>query len=408
MSSAKGIREVAYVDTRHGGGVRHEPKHGFEPLAWHDCAGGGQVVVDKGIAYIGNMRNPHGTLILDVSDPRHPRLLSEISMPPGTHSHKVRVANGLMLTNREVLGARVRRGETPPEDFQGGLGIYDVSDPAQPKLITLWNTTDRPGPSYARGVHRFDFDGRYAYISPTWDGYLGNIVMILDLKDPARPEEVGRWWMPGQWTGGGETPSWSGAAHKCHHPLRHGNRLYTSYWHGGFVILDIEDMKKPRLVSHLDWSPPFPWPTHTCLRIPFKIESRDFMVVSDEDVVRLEGCPPYPSAFLWIVDITDETHPMPVATFQLDEIPPEEQPYMTGCHQPCEKVTGTEIPVAWFAHGLRIVDISRPHAPKEVAHFRPDPPPGSERVQSNDVTVDERGLIYLLDRVRGLHILERT
>ena len=409
MGSAKGIREVAYVDTRQGGGVRHEqPQRSFEPLAWHDCAGGGQIVVDRGIAYIGNMRNPHGTLILDVSDPRHPRLLSEILMPPGTHSHKVRVADGLMLTNREVLGSRVRRGETPPDDFQGGLGIYDVSNPARPKLITLWNTTDKPGPSYARGVHRFDFDGRYAYISPTWDGYLGNIVMILDLKDPARPEEVGRWWMPGQWTAGGETPLWSGAAHKCHHPLRYSNRLYTSYWHGGCVILDIEDMQKPKLVSHLDWSPPFPWPTHTCLRIPFKIENRDFMVVSDEDVVRLEGCPPYPAAFLWIVDITDEAHPMPVATFQLDEIPPEEQPYMTGCHQPCEKVTGTEIPVAWFAHGLRIVDISSPHAPKEVAHFRPDPPPGSERVQSNDVTVDERGLLYLLDRVRGLHILERT
>jgi hypothetical protein len=29
-------------------------------------------------------------------------------------------------------------------------------------------------------------------------------------------------------------------------------------------------------------------------------------------------------------------------------------------------------------------------------------------VQSNDVTVDDRGLIYLLDRVRGLHILERV
>ena len=182
---------------------------------------------------------------------------------------------------------------------------------------------------------------------------------------------------------------------------------YVDTRHGGFVILDIEDMTKPWLVSHLDWSPPFPWPTHTCLRIPFKIDNRDFMVVSDEDVVRLEGCPPYPSAFLWIVDITDEAHPMPIATFQLDGIPPEEQPYMTGCHQPCEKVTGTEIPVAWFAHGLRIVDISRPHAPREVAHFLPDPPPGSPRVQSNDVTVDERGLIYLLDRVRGLHILER-
>jgi hypothetical protein len=43
-----------------------------------------------------------------------------------------------------------------------------------------------------------------------------------------------------------------------------------------------------------------------------------------------------------------------------------------------------------------------------VAHFHPDPPDGCERVQSNDVTTDDRGLIYLLDRVRGLHILERV
>jgi len=83
------------------------------------------------------------------------------------------------------------------------------------------------------------------------------------------------------------------------------------------------------------------------------------------------------------------------------------QPEFTACHQPAEKVTGTEIPVAWFAQGLRIVDIARPHAPCEVAHFLPDVPAGSERVQSNDVAIDGRGLLYLLDRVRGLTILER-
>ena len=44
----------------------------------------------------------------------------------------------------------------------------------------------------------------------------------------------------------------------------------------------------------------------------------------------------------------------------------------------------------------------------EVAHFLPDVPAGSERVQSNDVAVDERGFFYLLDRVRGLTILERV
>jgi hypothetical protein len=42
-------------------------------------------------------------------------------------------------------------------------------------------------------------------------------------------------------------------------------------------------MSKPKLVSGMDWSPPFPWPSHTCLRIPFKIKGRDFMVVTDED-----------------------------------------------------------------------------------------------------------------------------
>jgi len=409
MSKSKGIKEVGYVDVKSGGaGHAHAaPGKRMQPASWFDCAGGGQVVVQKGIAYIGNMDNPHGTLIVDVSDPKHPQQLASISMPAGTHSHKVRVAGDIMVTNREVQRAAALKGQTPPDGYHGGLGIYDVSNPAKPKLITLWNTTDLPGPTYARGVHRFDFDGRYAYISPTMDGYVGNIVMILDLKDPARPQEVGRWWMPGQWAAGGEKQTWKGDAHKCHHPLRYGNRLYTSYWHGGFVILDIEDMTKPRFVSGLDWSPPFPWPTHTCLRIPFKIANRDFMLVTDEDVFRMEDYPKYPAAFLWMVDITDEKHPQPISSYQVAEMPDTPQPRMTGCHQPCEKVTGTEIPVAWFAYGLRIIDISRPHALREVAHYMPDVPPGSDRVQSNDVTVDERGLIYLLDRVRGLHILER-
>jgi hypothetical protein len=80
---------------------------------------------------------------------------------------------------------------------------------------------------------------------------------------------------------------------------------------------------------------------------------------------------------------------------------------MTACHQPCEKVTGTEIPFAWFSHGLRIIDIANPHSPREVAHFMPDVAQGCDRVQSNDVTVDARGLIYLIDRLRGLTIVER-
>ena len=69
MSRAKGIKQVAYVDVGGGGGHAHRAGRQMRPASWFDCAGGGQVVVEKNIAYIGNMRNPHGTLVLDVSDP---------------------------------------------------------------------------------------------------------------------------------------------------------------------------------------------------------------------------------------------------------------------------------------------------------------------------------------------------
>ena len=64
------------------------------------------------------------------------------------------------------------------------------------------------------------------------------------------------------------------------------------------------------------------------------------------------------------------------------------------------------IPFAWFAQGLRLVDIADPFAPREVGHFLPDPPDRSVRVSSNDVTIDDRGLIYLVDRIRGVDIIE--
>jgi hypothetical protein len=368
---------------------------GIRQVGYFDCAGGGQVVVENNIAYVAHMRSPHGTSVIDVRDPKNPKELATIGMPQGTLSHKVRVGNGLIIVNHETNFADTQ--PIPPE-FRPGLGIYDISKPASPSLISRWVTA-------GTGVHRFDFDGRYVYMSPTLDGYVGNVAMIMDLGDPVRPTEVGRWWMPGQWIGGGEKPTWDKTAHRCHHPLRLGNRLYTSYWLGGFVILDIDDMTKPKLVSGLDWSPPFACPTHTALPIPFDIQGRRYLVVADEDVFRPAEAPP---AFMWMVDITDETRPVPVSSFQVDGIEGKNQPTMTACHQPCEKVTGTEIPFAWFSHGLRIIDIANPHAPHEVAHFMPDVAPDCDRVQSNDVTVDDRGFIYLIDRLRGLTILERA
>jgi hypothetical protein len=372
------------------------PRQSNTTLLSHiDCPGGGQVWVECTTLYVGHMRPTSGTTIIDVADPRAPRIIAKIAVREGWHSHKVRVAGDILIVNQEKFG------KSSPNELGGGIDIYDVANPASPRLISEWRTV-------GGGVHRFDFDGRYAYISPTAEGYVGNIVMILDLADPAKPIEVSRWWMPGQWQAGGEEYPWTDwVPPRCHHPLRHGDRLYVSYWHHGFVILDISDLSKPKMVSHYNTSPAFPHPTHTCLLMPKPLKGRTVMVVADEDVAKLWPAPP---AFAWVYDVTNERLPVPIATFQVPglDVDGSPQPSMTGCHQPSERFAGTVVPFAWFAQGLRLVDFADPFGPQEVGCFVPEAAPGADRPSSNDVTIDGRGLVYLVDRVNGIDVIEAS
>ena len=354
-----------------------------------DLPGGGSVVVENGYAYVGHIDPPYGTSILDVKDPRHPRLIAQLEVPEGIHSHKVRVSGDVMLINYE-------RYKTKKEP-DAGLKVFDISDRAKPREIAFFKA---PG----KGVHRFTFDERYAYISPTMEGYQGNIAVMLDMKNPEKPTEVMRWWMPGQWIAGGETPTWHGMATRCHHPIRRGDRLYISYWHGGFAIVDISDMSKPRTVSTLDWSPPYPCPTHTTLPMVNKIMERDWLIVTDEEVG--EKLNETHNAFLWVVDITKEELPLPVATFIVPFDGKSTPEFRFGAHQPAEQVYDNTLYVTWFGGGLRAVDFSNPYMPKEVGYYVPNPGKDQKVVMSNDVFHDKDGKLYLIDRYDGLEILE--
>jgi hypothetical protein len=362
----------------------------LEPVGYLDLPGGGQIVVDGQYAYVGHMAPPHGTTILDIADPAHPRVIAEIGVPDDIHSHKVRVVGDVMFVNYERFPEN-DRSRTPAV----GLKVFDIEDRRAPREIGFFHTT-------GRGVHRFDLQGPLAFLSTEWPGFRSNILLIADVADPAHPAPVGRWAFPGQEAGTSAEPL--PLDHWVHLALARGDRAYAACGHAGVMIVDISDPRHPRTVSTVSWDPPYTAPTHTFLPVPHLIRNRRFAVVTDEDVTDdvLED----PPAFMWILDITNEARPVPVATYHADPAGLAVPGQRFGAHQPWEHVRADNIVfLAWFSGGVRAVDISNPYQPREVAAYVPPAARGRPVAQTNDVFVDRRGFVYAIDRYEGLSVL---
>jgi len=429
-----------------GGGLARNVRR----LGHLDLAGAGQVTIAGRHAYVGHLPNREqlGTTILDVSEPARPRVIATVTLDdPRSHSHKVRVAGDLMVVNHERNPTAVgRRAEELPrvsreltetlgraptaaelarklnvtEDavrevkaeaargyHEGGFKIYDVSNPERPREIAHHRTG-------GIGVHRFDMDERHAYISTEMAGYVGNILVIYDIRDPRHPAEVSRWWMPGQHVAGGEAPGWPGRRHRLHHALRFGNEMWASCWHAGFSILDVSDLARPRAIGGYNYHPLFPEPTHTVMPVPQPLSGRRIALSIDEEDQAQSASEEAARrgrahACMLTLDVSEPGAIRPLAQFQVSDL---DSPFSRtpgarfGAHQFAERMTGTRVHAAWFAGGLRIIDVADPLAPREVAWFIPEPAGGRGAPQTNDVALDDRGLIYLVDRHLGFDIVE--
>ncbi len=422
----------------------------FKSLSRIEIPGGGQVTVSGHHAYIGHIPNKNqlGTTILDISNPKAPKIVSQIYLDdPASHSHKARVVGDLLYVNSErnmtPIGRRadelpgvklrllkelgreathaelafalnVREQDIPiveaaqKKPYQnGGFKIYDITDKSNPKLITHQKTG-------GAGVHRFDVDNNYAYISTEMDGFLGNILVIYDLANPAKPHEVSRWWMPGQHLAGGEKPSWSGRRNRLHHALRFGDELWAGLWHGGVGVIDIQDIAHPKTKGIYNYHPPFPEPSHTFMPLENLIDGRRIAVAIDEedhahDAEELDRRKGRPHGCMWVFDVTDLQSIKPLSIYEVSELDSpwsRATPGRFGAHQFQEQRKGTMIFCTWFAGGLRAVDVANPLSPREAGFYIPAPAEGRAAPQTNDVFVDDQNLIYTIDRYTGLDILE--
>jgi hypothetical protein len=377
-----------------------------------------QIVLKGNFAYIGHHRgqgfNPltgkneaNGTSIVDVSDPRQPKVVVHIPGRSGAESRAVQVAHNY-FDGKDYLLRNQESGEFI------GFEVWDISDRVKPRMVSTI--------SHLQAAHKswWDAETGYAYLSGTQAGWRGQHLIIYDLRSPSQPKFVSNWGLPQQRPGrsGGDEVS-------LHHPVIDGNRAYLSYLFGGdMVILDITDKSKPGMISHLDFSPPFSG-IHTTapfngMKVPDYTkgqgEVRNFLVLSEESFAY--HCQELRRQ-MYIVDATEETNPIPVAIFKVPEGDFCKRGGRFGPHQFAETkdgeiIGGTLLYVAYFNAGLRIVDIADPYHPREVGSYIPDPVAsgpgrGKRFIQTNDVDLDYRGLICITDRSgNGLHILELT
>src|SRR2546430_11885288 len=164
---------------------------GFELVGHTDLAGKGdgmQIMRNGDVVYVGHMGDfGVGTSVVDVSDLRRPRVVTQTTAPARAHAHKTQYADGLLLVNNE----RYPQDASEPEST--GIVVYDVSRAETLKRIGFL-------PVAGSGVHRIWWTGgRFAYASARGRrGIHGASLISVDLEDPEQPVLHDEWCLPEQ------------------------------------------------------------------------------------------------------------------------------------------------------------------------------------------------------------------
>lgn len=403
----------------------------MKPIGYSDQGGrpdGVQVMVNKGHAFVGHMFSK-GFSVIDVRDPSSPRPVAYVPAPPNTWTIHLQTCGDLLLVinARDMFAApefqderhyykgslgktigTAHDAEGVERNWTAGLAVYDIANPAEPRRIGFM-------PLAGGGIHRIWYvGGRWAYVSALLDGFSDYIFMTVDMADPTRPKEAGRYWLPGMNLAAGERPEWP-PSRRCglHHAIVNGDTAYAAWRDAGLVMLDVSDRTKPAPIAHRNWSPPYGGGTHNCLPLP----DRQLLVVLDEAV--LDHCEDG-IKYIWMFDIREPTNPVSISTFPT----PSEADYPAkgghfGPHNIHENrpdgLVSSELVFATYQNaGIRVFDIRNAYRPEEVAAFVPPAPrrladrrPNRAKViQSCDVWVAADGLVYATDFNAGLYILE--
>jgi hypothetical protein len=367
------------------------------------------------VLWLAHESAPKNFTAVDVTDPKKPKVIVQTDLPHAKmRSNSLEVSGDLM-----AVAYQVSEWGLKPAGFE----LFDISKPERPRSIAMF---DASGP-HSRGCHVLWFvDGKTVHMAcadpelKPRDLKDDQIYRIVDVSNPAKPRAVGRWHLPGTMEGDDAPPPERLApkfdagfrAHNTNVYPERPDRCYLGYLDGGMMVLDIADVSRPKMLSRWTNSPPYNGFTHTVL----PLFSRNLLVVTDE-AIQDDGRD-WPK-LVWLIDARDERHLVSIGTLPVTGVTPllhkggrcgahnlHENPPAPGAWRSDDIVLGT-----FFNAGVRAYDVRDPYQPREVASFVPPKPEGSNvpTAQINDVFVDDRGIVFAVDRhAGGLYALEMS
>ncbi|XXF79348.1 hypothetical protein P2318_06235 [Myxococcaceae bacterium GXIMD 01537] len=306
------------------------------------------VYVTHGHAYVVSLGG--GLFVYDVRDPRHPVLTKHV------YSASDNSWNGVWSEGDTLYVASADRG----------ILVFDLSDPGAPTRV-------REVPSSRANVHTvFTRGGLLFGASADPDG----VVLIFDIRNPAAPVLLSKF-QPA-----GFDPRRSYGPHDM---FAFEDTLYVNYWGTGYVTVDLRDPEQPR-----EWG-----------RYRYENSTSHANAVGrfGERLIAFEGGEDW-GAHLRVLDVTDPAAPRRIGEWRLRE--------HISIHNMV--LVGTRLYVAHYQDGVRVLDVSVPETPRQVAHFHTfwDGAPGSGESFYDGaigIRVPGDGFIYAVDTSRGLLIL---
>lgn len=278
-------------------------------------------------------------LVYDISDPAHPKLTDTVKVDARLVNDITTTADGrILVISRE--GASNRKN---------GIAFFDTSNPAHPKPISEYTAT------VTGGVHSAFVDGHYVYLTDDATGSM----RVIDFADVKNPKEVARWEVPSQVATTITTPAGDREIlGRYLHDLQVKDGLaYLAYWRDGLVILDVGNgirggsPEHPQMVSqfrfnhHELYGNGWLAGTHSVFRY------KNYVFVGDEvfppifDIINRKRIPV--RGIMHVVDVSDINNPRKVAEYPVPE---------AGAHNVW--VDNDVMYMGYYNGGGRVVDVS--------------------------------------------------